>query len=137
MPLFKKKPSSAGATTQNRQQVPDELCEQAQLKYGHQDFVGAFTMYATAIDKLHTMCVVAPAPNRIRSFSEADQPILDGLVNSAGAALAMNSELNITTEAEKAAEYLRQISVEAERVGADHRPYTNAMQELIRTARLA
>ena len=73
------------APRESPRQIPDELAEKAAVRYGNQDFVGAFQTYAEAIDKIHTMCVVADRSSRVRAPGPDDQPVLDGFSNALSA----------------------------------------------------
>lgn len=110
MGIFSKKRggSSGGAALQ----YPDELAEQAGLAYGNADFATALEGYATAIDKIHTMCVVASPASRIRTPGSRDQYILDGFVNAVGAGLSMGLSLDRGL-IDKTLNYLGQIAAEA------------------------
>lgn len=108
MGLFSKKGSSASGSLQ----YPDELAQDAALAYGTANFSTALDTYALAIDKIHTMCVVASPSSRLRTPGPQDQPILDGFVSSLGAGLAMDATMDTSIVA-KTLEYLRQIADEA------------------------
>lgn len=128
MGLFSKKSRQASsASTSGALQYPDELAQEAALKYGSSDFEGALEAYRTAIDKLHTMEVVAPAGSRIRTPGPQDQPILDGFVNSLGAAMSMDPEFRPTGTAEQAVIYLEEIANEA---GAESERYRAAIKSI-------
>lgn len=122
MGLFSKK---KGAAPGGGRQYPDELAEEAQLAYGTSDFARAMEGFATAIDKLHTMYMVASPGSRIRSPGPQDQPILDGFVNSVGAGLSMDLPLDRTLT-EKTLNYLGQIAVEA---GSEADRYNKAVSD--------
>ncbi len=101
-------------TVEPTRQIPDELAEQAQLAYGGQDFYGGLQTYALAIDKIHTMCVVAAPPSsRIRRPGPQDQPILDGFINALGATLASTPEKDVRSLVERSMNYLAEIAAEA------------------------
>jgi hypothetical protein len=115
------------APSPDGQQIPDRLGEQAALSYGIADFAAAFEQYAEAVDKIHTMCVLANRSSRIRVPGEQDQPILDGLVNSLGAALTSGATFNPHESVERSVAYLLQI---ADAAGGEAARYRNAAQEL-------
>lgn len=129
MGLFSRKPRAP----QPQMQVPDELAQEAALQYGSQNFAGALETYGSAIDKIHTMCVVAARQSRIRTPGEQDQRILDGFNNALGAALAMNRDLDVRSTVEQALNYLAQIADEA---GAEAGRYVEAAKKIEMTYRL-
>lgn len=104
MGLFSRKPGKPPL------QVPDELAQQAAAAYGTARFASAAESYATAIDKIHTMCVLAAPSSRIRAPGAQDQPILDGFVSSVGATLAMDPTAGIDSLVERTCAYLRDIA---------------------------
>lgn len=111
-------------------QPPDEYAAEGRLLYGSADFVRAVEAFATAVDKMHTMYVVGNAS--YRRPSPADQGILDGLANSVGAALALNSQAPIRDSAGTALNYLVQIADFAARQGIDAEPYLQCARQLSR-----
>ena len=112
------------------QQIPDQLAAQALDKYGNQDFAGALETYRGAIDKIHTMCVVADRDSRIRQLDVSDEPILDGFVSSLGAALAVDPDRNIQSIVQSTVAYLAEISVEAEKLGGPAAMYRDAIERI-------
>ncbi|TFV91149.1 hypothetical protein [Blastococcus sp. CT_GayMR16] len=111
MGWFREKTAGRGRTAPL--QMPDQLAQEAADQYGNRDFAGALQTYGRAIDKIHTMCVMASPGSRIRSPGPQDQPILDGFNSSLGAALALNPRLDVATEVERATAYLRQVAMES------------------------
>lgn len=123
MGLFKRKTSSA---TDAQKQYPDELADGAERMYGSQQFGAAADQFALAVDKLHTMLVATPEPNRLRQPGPRDQAILDGLRNSVGAAKATGQSFD-TSAIEAALAYLGDI----ERVaGAEAGRYALAIRDI-------
>lgn len=119
-------------------QVPDELAGRAEDLYGRQKFGAAFEVFAEAVDKLHSMEVVAAPGSRLRVPSNADRPILAGLVKSLGASLAMgDAPRDYRDIAAKSAYYLGEIAEEAARVGVDAGDYSSAVAEVSRTIRMS
>lgn len=110
-------------------QPPDRLALEAQELYGNQRFAAAFQMYAAAVDKIHTMCVMAAPASRQRQPGSGDQAILDGLISAAGAALAMDPTLDLKSPSITTMMYLVQIAREA---GDESERYLNASRELER-----
>jgi hypothetical protein len=115
------------------QQIPDELASQAVSQYGSGDFLAALETYGQAIDKIHTMCVVANPSSRIRTPGAQDQMILDGFNNSLGAALETNAHANLSAVVERTVAYLSQIAGEA---GPESPRYLSAIESIETTYRL-
>lgn len=113
MGLFSRKTESSGSASAGSLQIPDQLAQRAAREYGTSNFMGALELYGEAIDKIHTMCVVASPSGRIRSLGAQDQPILDGFNNSLGAALAMDSTADVDRIVEQTLGYLREIAADA------------------------
>jgi hypothetical protein len=101
----KSTPSSAPAAVE--MQPPDELAQRGGVAYEGSDFTYAAELYGDAVDKLHTMYVMGGA--RYRKPSDSDRPILDGLVNSVGAAIASGRIADVRHHAERACHYLAEI----------------------------
>lgn len=114
-------------------QVPDELERKARAEYGHQQFSAALSTYVEAIDKIHTMCVCASPPSRIRVPGPGDQAILDGYNSALGATLATDPGANVSSQVEQSVGYLRQIAGEA---GPEAGRYLRAIDEIETTYRL-
>lgn len=129
MALFSRKKS----TPEPQLQVPDELATEADRQYGNANFLGALETYGRAIDKIHTMCVVADRSSRIRTPGPDDQEILDGFNNSLGAALATDKQASVSSIVEKATVYLQQIAGEA---GRESTRYHTAIESIELTYRL-
>jgi len=127
MGLFSRKIEDSGSSGPSGTQIPDRLAQRAAVEYGNSRFTAALELYGEAIDKIHTMCVVAQPSGRIRSLGAQDQPILDGFNNSLGAALAMDSTADVDRIVEQAMNYLREIA--AEGGGGDNR-YAAAMSNI-------
>lgn len=123
MGIFSKKRS--GSSGRGELQYPDELAQKAALAYGSADFGTAMEGYANAIDKIHTMCVVA-SPPRLRTPGLGDQYILDGFVNSVGASLSMEIPLDANL-IERTLNYLGQIAGEA---GSEAGRYQKAITDV-------
>jgi hypothetical protein len=133
MPWFKKGQGKAAPTAApNTQQIqlPDQLAQDAAQNYGNQDFAGAFRKYAEAVDKIHTMCVMAPSESRIRQPSDRDDPILHGLTSALGANLAMDPNSQVGDLTGQTVSYLMQIADEASHGGYDGSRYVEAAREL-------
>lgn len=126
MGIFSRKGSARPAPTD--QQPPDRFADEAALKYGVADFAEAASLYAEAIDKLHTMYVIGGC--KYRSPSSDDQRILDGIVSSVGAAKAMGEEAS-SSDIVRSASYLEQIAALPATASFQHE-YTNAIGELRR-----
>jgi hypothetical protein len=123
MPFFRRGQASASPAGPQKQ-YPDELADKAALQYGGQDFDGAMETYATAIDKLHTMYVVAG--QRLRKPGPQDQQILDGFRNSVGATHAMYPDRDLRPALESAFNYLGQI---ADSAGPESHRYASTIQD--------
>jgi hypothetical protein len=128
MALFSRRDTSAGRNA-SQLQPPDQLALKARELYGSQRFTAAFEAYASAVDKIHTMCVMAEPSSRRRQPGPGDQAILDGLVSAAGAALAMDPALDLKPTAIPTMMYLVQIAREASH---ESDRYLNASKELER-----
>ena len=111
------------SSSQRELQIPDRLAGEAAQFYGSAQFGRAFATYCEAIDKMHTMCVVAEPGSRIRTPGDQDRPIVDGAVNSLGAALAMDASLRLGADVDRAASYLRQIAAEVQRMNREASMY--------------
>ncbi|GGM16080.1 hypothetical protein GCM10011594_40110 [Nakamurella endophytica] len=109
------------------------MATRAHTLYTQHKFGGALELYAEAIDKIHTMCVVAKPESRIRTPSESDAAIIDGFVDALGAALATNQSADAVSIASRTQGYLTQIGQEAARQGINATVYI-AGCESIRTA---
>lgn len=129
MGLFKRSKAAAGSSAAPLQ-VPDELAQRAQIKYGNSEFVAAAELYSEAVDKLHTMYVVGEC--RYRQPSRSDAPITEGLVSAVGAALAMDSNASVRSSAEQSIGYLSQI-IELPQAKPVTDLYENAISKLSRT----
>jgi hypothetical protein len=102
-------------------QIPDRLAREAAAHYGQSRFSAALDSYGEAIDKIHTMCVMAAPGSRIRFPGQQDQPILDGFVSSLGATLAMDPHADLRAEVERTSAYLYQIAAESPDEGQRYR----------------
>jgi hypothetical protein len=107
MGLFSKRSNEPAQPAQPQLQIPDELAQKAALEYGSQQFSAAAGLYAAAVDKLHTMYAIGNC--KFREPSADDMPILQGLVNSVGAAVAMGSGPAVRQPAASALHYLADI----------------------------
>ena len=121
----------------NNLQPPDKYARRGAAYYGNQDFANALDMYGEAIDKLHTMYVFPAPRDRRRQPSVADEPILQGFISSLGAALAMDSSLQVGARVERAINYLGQIAQVAQREDqATASRYLAAIDEIALAAKL-
>lgn len=100
---------SASASSGSTLQIPDQFAERARGAYGNSDFVRAAELYGDAIDKLHTMYVMASPPCALRRPSQSDASITEGIVSAVGAALAMDSRAPVQNVAERSIGYLNEI----------------------------
>lgn len=91
----------------------------------------ALERYADAVDKVHTMSVVANPSSRIRHAGAQDQAILDGLVASCRDALAHGHDVG-STLVERRINYLLQIADES---AAESSRYRRCVEELERIER--
>lgn len=95
-------------------QIPDELALKAADQGAAGNDLAALETYGEAIDKIHTMCVVAQPGSRIRQPGPQDQPILDGFNSALAAAVASNPDAaGVSSTVERTAAYLQQIASEA------------------------
>jgi hypothetical protein len=112
-------------------QVPDELARDAGGRLDAGDFTAALELYAQAIDKLHTMCVIAQRGSRLRDPSEADQPILDGFTTALTAVQGTLGRPRIDQRIiMNATGYLQQIAVEAQEMGLSPERYVSAIHAI-------
>ena len=105
MPLFGKRHEREGQASPL--QPPDEFAAKGKAAYGGADFATAAEAYGNAVDKLHTMYVFPAPHDRHRQPSGQDQPILQGLISSLGA--AEESGTRQRGVAQQSAGYLRDI----------------------------
>lgn len=129
MGIFKRR-NAPSASSAAPLQVPDELAQRAQIKYGSADFAAAAELYSEAVDKLHTMYVVGEC--RYRQPSRSDASITEGLVSAVGAALAMDSNAPVRPLAEQSIGYLSQI-IELPQAKSATDLYEGAIIKLSRT----
>jgi hypothetical protein len=122
--VFGKRKPKASPQPSEAKQYPDELADAAAVEYGSGCYATAAEGFATAIDKLHTMEMVAANP--IRCPGDQDQYILDGLRNSVGAALAAGQVLDRHI-VESAMAYLRAIGANA---GPEGGRYLQAVSDI-------
>ncbi len=134
MGLFRKKSSSSGGG--GNEQPPDRLAREASSFYDSANFLRAFESYVEAIDKIHTMTVCAVNP--IRHPGPCDQPILDGINSSLGAALSTDRNAPVASGVQKSVHYLREISGiagnESSRYTAQSRPSSRRTASMARKA---
>jgi hypothetical protein len=130
MGLFSKRNNTATtkAEPQGQLQIPDELAQRAALAYGSQQFTSAAEAYAQAVDKLHTMYAVGNC--QFRQPSPDDLPILEGLVNSVGAAIAMGSAAAVRQSAESSLHYLGDLERTLSARGQDTQMFRQAIENL-------
>lgn len=96
------------------QQIPDELASRAADQAASGEHQGALESYGEAVDKIHTMCVVAQPGSRIRQPGAQDQGILDGFNAALAAVLSANPEAaGVSSTVERTVAYLQQIADEA------------------------
>jgi hypothetical protein len=109
MGLFSKKGPKAQPL-----QIPDELAVKAADQGAAGNHLAALETYGEAVDKIHTMCVVAQPGSRIRQPGPQDQVILDGF-NSALAAVVASAPdaASVSSTVERTVAYLHQIAGEA------------------------
>lgn len=131
MGLFKRR-NVAPASSVAPLQVPDELAQRAQIKYGSAEFVAAAELYSKAVDKLHTMYVIGECKHR--QPSRADASITEGLVSAVGAALAMDPNAPVRPLAEQSIGYLSQI-IELPQAKSVFDLYEDAISKLSRAVR--
>ena len=127
MGLFSKK--AAKVPRAASLQIPDELALRAADQAGSGDHYGALESYGKAVDKIHTMCVVAQPGSRIRQPGAQDQGILDGFNVSLAAVLSANPEsaAGASSTVEQTLAYLQQIGGEA---GAESGRYFAAIEAI-------
>lgn len=133
MGIFSRKSAKSGGGGQELQ-YPDELAQEAAMAYGSGNFASALETYGTAIDKLHTMCVVAAPGSRIRTPGANDQPILDGFNNSLGVVLTDSPKDSHAELVSRTISYLNQIAAEA---GPESGRYIDAARTIESTFQLA
>jgi hypothetical protein len=126
----KDKVASDAASRSGSLQIPDQLAQAADRAYGNQDFIGAFRKSAEAVDKIHTMCVMAPAQSRIRQPSDRDDPILDRLTSALGGSLAVDPNAPVADLTRSTVGLLMQIANEAAQTGHDGTRYAETASEL-------
>lgn len=107
MALFRRS-KAAGAGSEPSVQVPDELAQRAQARYGDAEFVAAAEFYSQAVDKLHTMYVAGGC--KYRRPSQSDASIAECLVSAVGAAVAQGSSAAVRPLAEQSIGYLSEIA---------------------------
>lgn len=90
-------------------QIPDQFEQRAQEAYGNSDFVRAVELYSDAVDKLHTMYVMANPACAVRRPSQSDALITQGIVSAVAVALAMDSNASVRKMAERSIAYLNEI----------------------------
>src|SRR5690242_5577511 len=129
MGLFKRN-NAPSASSVAPLQVPEELAQRAQIKYGSADFAAASELYSEAVDKLHSMYVVGEC--KYRQPSRSDASITKGLVSAVGAALAMDSNAPVRPLAEQSIGYLSEI-IELPQAKSAADLYEDAISKLSRT----
>jgi hypothetical protein len=112
-------------------QYPDELAIEAKQLYGNQKFGAAVEKYSDAIDKLHTMYVMAARSSRMRTPGPNDLYILDGFESALGAAQASGQVADSEGLREKTVYYLRDITDTIEREGGDGGIYRGAINRIL------
>lgn len=113
-------------------QYPDQLAHEAKILYGNQKFRDALEKYGDAIDKLHTMYVIAERSRRQRNPGPDDLYILNGFESALGASKASAQIVDTETFAKQPAHYLQEIVHTIEREGGDARIYIDAVDRISR-----
>lgn len=131
MGFFSKKKGPRSADLQ----VPDEFALRATAEADAGNHAGALESYGTAIDKIHTMCVVAQPGSRVRQPSAQDQPILDGFVSSLAAVLSTEPQADPSATVQTAIAYLNEIAGEAGPEAARYRSAMESIQSTYQAAR--
>lgn len=108
MGLFSKKGPKAQPL-----QIPDELALRAADQGAAGNHLAALESYGEAVDKIHTMCVVAQPGSRIRQPGPRDQVILDGFNSALAALVASDPDAGVSSTVERTVAYLHQIAGEA------------------------
>jgi len=128
MGLFSKKGPKAQPL-----QIPDELAVKAADQGAAGNHLAALETYGEAVDKIHTMCVVAQPGSRIRQPGPQDQVILDGFNSALVTVLASDPEAAaVPSIVERTVAYLRQIAGEA---GSESGRYNTAIESIQVTCR--
>jgi hypothetical protein len=124
MGLFSKKGPKAQPL-----QIPDELALKAANQAAAGNHLAALESYGEAVDKIHTMCVVAQPGSRIRQPGPQDQVILDGF-NSALTAVVTSAPdaAGVSSTVERTVAYLHQIAGEAGPESSRYHSAINAIQ---------
>lgn len=107
--LFNRNKSASKSSTPSSLQIPDQFAQRAREAYGNSDFVRAAELYSDAVDKLHTMYVMANPPCAVRKPSPSDALITQGIVSAVGAALAVDPTAPVREMAERSIAYLNEI----------------------------
>lgn len=128
-PKHRRKPAVQPTKSPVTIPIPERLLQEAQAQYSMQRSAQSFNLTAESIDKLHTMYVVADG--QVRIPTDHDKPILDLLVASCGAAMAMNPALDLKPLASKTAFYLADISAWSEKFTLNPSLYPVATMWLI------
>jgi hypothetical protein len=108
-------------------QVPDELALKAADQARAGNNLGSLETYEEAVDKIHTMCVVAQPGSRIRQPGPQDQGILDGFTSALAAVLSADAEAPVSSTVERTVAYLQQIAGEA---GPESGRYLDAIDSI-------
>ncbi len=128
MGLFSKKGPKAQPL-----QIPDELAVKAADQGAAGNHLAALETYGEAVDKIHTMCVVAQPGSRIRQPGPQDQVILDGFSSALVTVLVSDPEAAaVPSIVERTVAYLRQIAGEA---GSESGRYNAAIESIQVTCR--
>lgn len=122
-------------TTSEDLQVPDEVALRAAVEADAGNHAGALESYGAAIDKIHTMCVVAQRGSRVRQPGAQDQPILDGFVSSLAAVLSTEPPADPSATVQTAIAYLNEIADEAGPEAARYRSAMESIQSTYQAAR--
>lgn len=114
-------------------QIPDELALKAADQAAAGDHITALQSYGEAVDKIHTMCVMAQPGSRIRQPGPQDQLILDGFNSALAAVLASDPGAGgVSSTVERTVAYLHEIAGEA---GPESGRYYTAIESIRATHR--
>jgi len=111
---------------------PEAMANGGEENYSADQFGIAMFFYAKSIDMLHTAYGFAQMAQR--QPSPVDLGIVDGFVNSLGAALASHPEAPVDECVREVTHRLRSISTECDRVGLPSALYRRALNRLAETA---
>lgn len=107
---------------------PETMAEGGKVNYGVANFGVALFFFQKSIDMLHTQYLFFEMRNR--QPSPADAWIVDGYVNSLGAALSLHPTAPIAGSVREVTHRLRTISTACQRVGVPNQLYMGALSTL-------